>query len=326
MFRLFSRLGVFIQLIIVIALATLLVLPAFSPPLALLSARDALMLHSLIVNVLTDSPIIGVSLAPAILLFQAFFLYFFVSSNDLHPKDSLLPVVFYFLLAASLTESIILSPALAASVLLLISLYLMVKMQGSTQAYKQVFSASFSVSVAALFYPPAIVFVFFIWLGLLTYRIASWHEWVISFIGFMIPVLYLFTYYFWIGKVGAFFFNYINLFSFLTNDFPKFRLWQVIFIVFAGVIILLALLRQIVLIQDKLISIRRKTWIFIDFMIVAAISALLSGSDFSGHISILAIPGALFLSNMFTGKKLNWTFEISAGLLLILLFIARFSV
>lgn len=326
MFRLFSRLGIFIQLIVVLCVAIVLVLPAFLYPLALLPDSDNFMLHSLLLKALIDSPIIGISIAPAILLFQAFFLYFFATSNDLHPRESLLTVLFYFLIAASLKESIVLSPALAASVFLLISLFLIVKMYGSAQAYKQVFSASFCVSVAALFYPPAIIFMFFIWLSFLTYRIASWHEWIISFIGFFIPVFYLFTYYFWIGELHLFMLHYSSLFNNFTNEFPQFRLWQLIYIAFTCVLLIMASLRQIILIQDKLISIRRKTWIFIDFMIVAAISCLMSGSNFSGHLAILAIPGALFLSNMFTGKKANWTFEIFSGLMLILLLIARLSV
>ena len=303
----------------------LLVLPAFTNPSALLPDVDKFMLHSLLVNAMVNSPLTGVLLAPAILLFQAFFLYFFVISNDLHPRDSLLPALFYLLLAAGLPEAILFSPALAASVLLLVGLFLIVKMQGSIQAYKQVFSASFCVSVAALFYPPALLFVLFIWLSFLTYRIASWHEWVISFIGFIIPVLYLFTYYFWIGQPDAFITNYSSLFSILYYEFPKFHLWQWIFLGFTGLVLVLATFRQLILIQDKLISIRRKTWIFIDFMILAVLSCLLSGSDFLGHLSILAIPGALLLSNVLTAKKANWTFEIASGLMLILLLIARFS-
>lgn len=326
MFRLFSRLGIFVQLIVVLCVAIVLVLPAFSHPLLPLPARDNFMLHSLYTKVLIDSPIIGISIAPAILLFQALFLYFFAISNELHPRKSLLTVLFYFLIAASLAESIVLSPALVSSVFLLISLYLIVKIYGSTQAYKQIFSASFCVSVAALFYPPAIIFMFFIWLSFLTYRIASWHEWVISFIGFFIPVLYLFTYYFWIGELQIFITNYSSLFSNLTNEFPKFRLWQLVYLGFTYVVLIMASLRQIILIQDKLISIRRKTWIFIDFMIFAAISSIMSGNGFASHLAILAIPGALFIANMFIGKKANWTFEIFSGLMLILLLIARLSV
>jgi len=326
MFRLFSRLGIFLQLIVVLGVAALLVLPAFSHPLTLWPVRDSLLLYSLIENALIDSPILGISVAPVILLFQAFFLYFFAISNDLHPRDSLLPVLFYFLLSASLTESILFSPALAASVLLLTSLFLILRMHGSRLTFQQVFSASFCVSVATLFYPPAIIFLLFIWLSFLTYRIGSWREWVISFIGFIIPVIYLSTYYFWKGQLQVFITNYDNLFSSLTPEFPKLRLWQFIFLGFAGVIVLMALFRQVVLIQDKLIKIRRKTWIFIDFSIVAALSGFLSGSDFSGHLVILAIPGALFLANMFTDKKQSWTYEIFSGVLIILLLIARFSV
>ena len=326
MFRLFTRLDTLFQLALVLAIATLLILPAFLHPLAILPARETLLLHALIVNALVNSPLIGISIAPAIMLFQAFVLYFFAVSNGLHPRDSLLTILFYFILAASLQESIILSPALAASVLLFFSLFLMVNMQDAMQAYKQVFSASFCMSVAALLYPPAVLFILFIWMGLLTYRIASWHEWVISFIGFCIPVLYLLTYYFWMGQLQEFFTNYISLFSNVTHEFPKFHLWQLIFLGFTGLLLLLAVFRQLILIQDKLISIRRKTWIIVDFMIIAAVSGLLSGSNLPGHLAIIALPGALFLANMFSAKKANWTFEVLAGSMFILLVLARFYI
>jgi hypothetical protein len=326
MFRLYSRLGIFLQLIIVLAVATLLILPVFLHPVALMPAGGSLMFHFLPLNALTDSAAAGILIAPAIMLFQAFFLYFFAVSHDLHPRNSLLIVLFYFILSAGLTESIMLSPALAASILLLISLFFIVNMQGATQTYKQVFSASFCVSVAALLYPPAIIFVLFIWLSFLTYRIASWHEWIISLIGFLLPVIYLFTYYFWFGQLHAFIAKNSSLITDLILAFPKFSLWQLIFLGFTGVLLLLALFRQIILIQDKLISIRRKTWIFIDFMVIAMLSGLLSGGNFSGHIAIIALAGALFLANMFTGKKINWTFEISGALMLILLLWERFSI
>ena len=321
MFRLFSRLGIFIQLFGVLGVAALLIVPSFLHPIAQLPANNAIMIHSWLI----DSPIIGVSVALAILMFQAAFFYFLAISNDLHPRKSLLIVLFYFILAASFKESIVLSPALAASVLLLISLFLIVRMHGSNQVIKQVFSASFCVSIASMFYPPAIIFMLFIWLSFLTYRIASWHEWVISLIGFIIPWLYLFTYYFWIGQLQSLFTVYNNLFNNLSHEFPNFHLWQSIFLGFTGVLLLLALFRQIILFQDKLISIRRKTWVFINFMIIATLSGLLPGSDFFGHLAILAIPGALFLANMFTGKKTNWTFEILTGLMLMLLWFARIS-
>lgn len=325
MFRQFSRINVFLQLIAVIVVALVLFLPVFMSPLPSMAIRDTHPLYSFVSSLVGDAPFIKAVLAMGIIGFLAFFLYAIVVSHDMHPKESLLPALFYFLLAIGLPEAISFGPALLASLFLIISLFLILHIYGSNQPFKQVFSASFCVSIAALFYPPAVSFMLFIWLSFLTYRIASWREWVISIIGALIPFLYLITYFFWEGRLPGIFFNYSEFFSGPMIGFPKFRLWQDIFLGFSGIAFILALFRQIILIQDKLISIRRKTWIFIDFMIVAAISGLMAGNDLPGHLAIIAIPGALFLSNSVTGKKASLAYELFSVLLVLLLILARIS-
>lgn len=119
--------------------------------------------------------------------------------------------------------------------------------------------------------------------------------------------------------------NYSKLFGSLMTGFPDFRLWQDIFLVFCGLVLIIALFRQLIIIQERLISIRRKTWIFIDFFIIAASSVILARNDLPDHFVIIAIPGALFLSNSVIGKKVSIVYEILAVLLVVLLILARFS-
>jgi hypothetical protein len=302
-----------------------LFLPAILNPPSSIDVRDTNPLYIFIITLIGESSLVTVFLAIGIIGFLAFFLYSILVSHSLHSKESLLPVLFYFLLTVGLTNALRFGPALIATLFLLISLFLILRIYGSNQPYKQVFSASFSVSIAGLFYPPAISFMIFIWLSFLTYRIASWREWVISIIGVLIPLVYLVAYFYWIGMLPDKFHNYSHFFSTFITEFPKFRLWQEIFLGFTGLTILLTLFRQILLIQDKLISIRRKTWVFIDFIIVASFSSLLSGTDLIGHFAIIAIPGALFLSNSVTGKKASIPFELFSAIFIILLIFARMS-
>jgi hypothetical protein len=325
MFRQFSRINVLLQLIVVLFVAMALSLPVFLIPFPALATRDAHPLFVFICRFLGDEPLVKEALAIGIVLFLAFFLYALSISHDMHPKESLLPVLFYYLLAAGFTEALSFGPALFASLFLMMSLFLILRIYGYNQPYKQVFSASFCVAIAALFYPPAACFMFFIWLSFLTYRIASWREWIISIIGAIVPYMYLITYYYWVGSLPEIVSNYNELFGNLMTGFPAFRLWQEIFLGFSGLALIMALFRQLILIQEKLISIRRKTWIFIDFIIVAALSGLLAGNDLPGHFIIIAIPGALFLSNSVTGKKASLLYELMAVLMVLLLVIARLS-
>jgi len=60
-------------------------------------------------------------------------------------------------------------------------------------------------------------------------------------------------------------------------------------------------------------------------MIVAVLSGFLAGNDLPGHLAILAIPGAFFLSSSVTGKKASLIYELLSVLLVILLVFARIS-
>jgi hypothetical protein len=325
MFRQFSRFNVMLQFIVVVFVMSALFLSVFLVPFPAIETRDTNPSFLFVNTLLGDVPYAKAVIALGVNIFLAFFLYVLLISHDMHPKESLLPVLFYFLLAAGISEALHFGPALFASLFLMINLFLILRIYGSNQPYKQVFSASFCVSLAALFYPPAATFILFIWLGFLTYRIASWREWVISIIGAIVPLLYLAAYYYWLGRLPVIVSNYSELFGNLINGFPSFRLWQKIFLGFSGLAIIMTLFRQLILIQEKLISIRRKTWIFIDFFIVAALSATLAGNDLPGHFAIIAIPGALFLSNSVTGKKVSSVYEFMAVLLVLLLVLARLS-
>jgi hypothetical protein len=325
MFRQFSKIGIFLQLIVIVVITVTLFFPLFIHPQPITTGSVPHPLFTLLNTLIGDSLLIKVSIAIGITGFIAFFLFTILISHDMHPRDSLLPVLYYFLLAIGLTKVVSFGPALFASIFLMISLFLILRIYGSNQAYKQVFSASFCISIAALFYPPAFSFMVFIWLSFLTYRIASWREWIISMIGAFVPLLYLITYYYWIGQLSEIISNYYVFFSSPLTKFPDFSLWQKILLIFVCNILLLTLFRQIISIQDKLISIRRKTWVFIDFMIVAAFSSILSGTDLIGHLAIIAIPGALFLSNSVTGKKASLPYELLSAIFIILLIFARMS-
>jgi hypothetical protein len=325
MFRKFSGISVYLQLIVIIAAALALFSPFLFAHLTSTTVKISHPLYTFIDSFLGLSAIIKPILAMGIIGFIAFFLYAILVSHDMHPRESLMPVLFFFLLAAGITDAISFGPALASSIFLLISLFLILRIYGSSQPYKLVFSASFCVSIAALLYPPALSFLIFIWLSFLTYRISSWREWVISLIGALVPILYVVSYFYWIGRLSVLFSFYRIIFSSLMPVFPNFRLWQEIYLGFAGLALLMALFRQIILIQDKLISIRRKTWIFIDFMIVAILSCFSTGNDLPGHFVIVAIPGALFLSSSVTGKKTSITYEMVLVIMIVLLVVARLS-
>lgn len=325
MFRQFSKIGIFLQLIVVVVIAIVLLIPLFINPQPISADKGTNPLFTIIDTLIGDSFLIKASIAVGIIGFIAFFLFMILISHDMHPKDSLLPVLYYFLLAFGLTKVVSFGPALLALIFLMISLFLILRIYGSNEPYKQVFSASFCISIAALFYPPAFSFMLFIWLSFLTYRIASWREWAISVIGALVPLLYLITYYYWVGQLPEIMSDYFVFFCNPLTQFPDFSLWQKILLVFVCGMFLLTLFRQIILIQEKLISIRRKTWIFIDFMIVAAFSSLLSGTDLVGHFAIIAIPGALFLSNSVTGKKASLPYELFSAIFIILLIFARMS-
>jgi hypothetical protein len=296
MLKLLSKTGFFLQFIVFLAIATILWFPTFIHPLPPVETDLSGPLFIVLKNWLQGAVIVSTSIAALLIISQAFLLHVLLSSHDLIPRDSFIDAIIFLVLMSWQPTMLCLHPALPAGFLVLLAIFMIMKMYGETDSYKNVFSASLSVGVAALFYQPAIYFMAGIWFSLFTYRITSWREWLITVMGLVLPLIYLFSYYYWDGTLsqGLDLIDRSVRIQFLSKI--SFTPVEMVFWIGALSAMVLSSLMTLNSIQDKVISIRRKNWIMFDFSLAGMLFLLVAiGTLKTGHYLVM-MPLAYFLT------------------------------
>lgn len=238
----------------------------------------------------------------SLVFFQALLMNNILVENDLLPKKTYLAAFLYVLFTASFSDIVLFHPFIFSGILLTFSLMYLLKLYGQSEGYSMVFNIATLVSLSSLFYFPSIVFIFFIWACFIVYRLFAWREWFISIIGLALPYLFLGTYYYWTDRLQLKMDEYLNAFQLINfHNFTP-TLSAYIFIVFAGLLLLIAFFRLIKLIGEKAIRIRKLLSIMIWLFLISYVSMVLSPNyGIMGYVILLATASiliSLYISNI----------------------------
>ncbi len=180
------------------------------------AAHDEVMpLFQLLLYFTGNSPIVNSVVALLILILQSFMLNKLIENFNLLGKRSYLPGVVYMLCMSALKSSICLHPILLVNVFILLSSTKLYSTYRKEQAFSELFDSALFLSIGTLFYYPAILFVFMLWIYLLVFRGLSVREWLATLVGLALPYLFVFMYYFWNDSLGYFLIHKISFRSVL---------------------------------------------------------------------------------------------------------------
>lgn len=315
----------FLQLFLLLTVGILLWLPAFIHPVASPSAWSPVPLYEKTIHVVGTATYTNTILAFLLIITHGILFTLLLSAHDLSPRNNVLPAIIYMIFMSWNPTMLTLHPGLITNTVLLVFLYLFLKIYEKPDAFKEVFSACFTLSIACFFDAPVVVLLLLVWLGFIIYRVFTWREWVISLIGFGLPLLYMAFYYFWTDHLSSVATRIITLKNQLhLIDYHLDPVTLIIQLIF-GLLIFAAILRVYGIIQEKVISIRKKFIFIIWFFILTIPIFLLSGNSrwFQGSISLL--PATALVTFHFTSlKKLFWWEILFTTLILGLIWIRIF--
>ena len=180
----------------------------FLSPVAV-NVKNTMPLYEICCNLLGTNLIVQYIVAILLLLTQSFYFNYIVNKHELLWKASYIPALIYALFMSICKAYLMLHPLLFCNFFILIAVHKMLGTYRKEEAFGNIFDAGLYISIASLFYFPAIVLFPLVWVCLLVIRPFVWREWIISFLGFIVPYLFAFTYYFWLDKVGFFLFDKI---------------------------------------------------------------------------------------------------------------------
>ena len=212
--------------------ASFLALPPFAALLWLISWLNPAIPDGIIhmpfysgFSFLNTVPLLSELIAFLLVLAQSFYLNYLINKYDLRDsreRSNFLTALFGIFLLSVFPAFRTLLPQHFAGIFLLLMLDRIFDSYRKDSAFTHCFDAGLFASIASLFYFPAVIFFFLVWTGFVVLRAFNWREWVISFFGFIIPWLFVITYYFWFDMLDGFFNQQIgSLFSASYFDFGK---------------------------------------------------------------------------------------------------------
>jgi hypothetical protein len=311
MLRWISKSGTILQFTIFAVFMAVLWIPAFVHPVPAVQATTDGPLYSMVISWLQPFPLMTVAVALILVVLQAVILFYVYQANGFFGRSNFLPAIIILLAFSWNVNYQTMHALLPAGIFIIIALSSMMVMYGRQAAYHQVFTATFSIGIATLFYIPLAYLLLLIWFTLITYRVSTWREYAISIIGFILPFIYYLSWLFFNDSVET---GLKQLYSILFNLIrpERISLVNTIWLSASAFILLVSMFAVLNIMSDKLISLRRRAWVLFNFSFTSVIALLLVGWPILNANYIFVIPLSFFLTGSFSLVKRPFWFEILA--------------
>ena len=305
------------QAVILATITGLLWLNVFYQP-SKMPGFDSYVIQKGIYNAFATDATVSSVMALLALVLSALIFNFFIANNDYIPRYTLLPAFLYVLFFINPPGLLFLNTATLPTVLLLVVLINTMKMHDKEDAFVLVFNTSFIAALAAILYPPAMVYLVFIWFSFLVNGLHKWREWVISVLGFVIPYLFVLMAYFWFDRFPEFLVNHIPVPFIKWNAIPIPNTIEIILSVLISFLFIIGFRKVLTVQNERVISFRKRTWTMLWFSFFSFISLLFAGAEYWYHLSLLTIPAIAFVSYYFLNQRKSLGAELMVWLLLII--------
>ena len=281
--------------------------------------------YELIAKPLNNLHFIGTLIAFILIISEALLLNYIVNENEILSKPSFLPALFYVVFMSNDNRMLMLYPLLFGNFFILLGIHKLVSSYRKDAAFSNAFDAGILFSLATLFYFPNILFLPLLGIGFVLFRPFNWREWVISFLGILVPYLFVITYYFWndmfsFSLVGKMFYPSLSRES--KVDFSQ----HFYFILIVGWSLVLFSFGKLFTGSSEVSQKNKKSiQLLIWFSVFAFISVLFAREISIQSFSALAIPSSVFCANYFLKIKKEWWAELLFLLLLVAILINQIA-
>jgi len=266
--------------------------------------KNAMPLFDWLCRATQGYPFIQTLFSCFLLIGEAFFINHLCNKHNILSKKTYFPALLYVILMSCSNLFITLHPLLLANLFVLLSLDRIISSYHKDEAFAHVFDAGFYIGIASLFYFPAVILFPMVWVGLIVIRTFVWREWIISFLGLMLPYLFILTYYFWFDKVDLFLLDKI----FFPASDAKYSIESepLSFIILSVFLLLLIVLSFFKLTQGLPVNtiLSRNILVVFIWMIALSFLAFLMAPLLNlRYFSFMAIPLTVYVSHYFLAAK-----------------------
>jgi len=291
----------------------------FMEPAILVSKHD-MPLYEILTSMLSFAPWLGTFIAMLFIIAEAFLINYMVSENEVLGKQSYLPALCYVILMSNNNSMLILHPLIPANLFLLFAINKLLSSYRKDIAFSQAFDAGLLISIATLFYFPYIVFFPILGIGLLVLRTFNWREWLISFIGVLVPYLFTNFIYFWKGTLDYLWYD--KMLYPIIRERQKVELPESFYFMIGlgWLILLLALGKILGSFGSGPQRTKKGIVLFVWFFFISSLSILIAPEISTKYFAAVAIPASVFYAGYFLNLKRLWMGEVLFLLLIASIF------
>lgn len=288
-----------------------------------LTAFTAMPFYSLIFGGIHNNPILNRIIALALMVLLGYMLVRTGGRYVLLSVRSLMPALFFALIAAALPEARQVSPALVGSVFYLLCFAILFDVNDKPPDTFSIFNAALVLALGSMFYLKLIWFIPLIWISLATLRSVTWRELLYPVIAFLLLGLFLFTWYWGIKDEGSLFTELLRNNLAINGSLAELgQSNHFSAIIYYGFILLLVIAASVYMMSrfQTRKTVVQNIYQVLFYMFIAGILffTLISRFDPTSLVYI-AIPVSYILSNYLHRKQNPWTHELIMWILMGLL-------
>ena len=243
------------------------------------------LISSLNITQSTSSIFFGIS-AIVLLFIQAMLINYIVNKNKLFAKQHYLSGMCFLLFISFYITKLELSPALLSSTLILWILYKLCSLQNMQNPKTDIFNISVVLGLTTLIYTPTLLFILVIFFALIITRPFKFPEWVMVFVGILVPYYFIWSFLFINGIKNSSLLPVVDL----AIPVIQFTKWEVSINSLIGLLLLIGFVYTF---QNsrKLLFQSRNNWTIIYFyLFIAILSPFLNNNSSIGDFIFILSP------------------------------------
>ena len=276
-------------------------------------------------HISANTPLVWLLISGGLLCFiESLLVNQIINNYRVTTKKNYIGGVLFIVFTSMVPECLVLSPALIATLLLLLCIDKIFELAKPDKLYGHIFDLGFFSALAMLFYFPAVYFLLFVSIGFFMMRSVTFRERVMILTGFFSMLAVVFTVYFWFDSLPEMVLDIVN-FQYKTRlSFSKFSSWQLAALGWMGFLALWLAVFIPGLLFASVIQIRK----YISLLAIGAVLSLLAlPLDFNFNLSHLLFLGtsmSILFAVYFVETKTNLISEILFIVLILSVFVFEY--
>lgn len=301
MFHFFHK-KYFLQIIILIGLLAILGIRFCMSPITFALTDQSTFIYSRFVSFLQDNLLWTRILLLGNIMLQLFLLHYLFSKNNFTDEKSFMPVIWYlfFLICCFNVNEV--SPAIFSNLIIIILLILNIH-YSPTNLKNNVTFSGILIAINSFIDVTSSLLLLFLFSAMLVSRYGKAKDIFTAFIGYLIPYIYLFTYYFFTDNLLTYLESYQNIAFFSLFSSPHFSFLHLIFasILFCAILFSFFIIKRNF--DNKLIILRKRVIILALLLLISMLMILISNFPFTNALPYLFVPIVIYFSILHSFKK-----------------------